>query len=259
MNSRSCRWLIVSALVITTSGAWAQQSAPPASDQTLTTGQLSETPKAAKCSLPPTFAQQSIAALEQQAASGDAAAQCGLGIMYAHGHGVPQDYTQAAAWYRKAAEQGVADAQDILGYLYCNGQGVPQDYAQAAAWYRKAAEQGVADAQDILGYLYCNGQGVPQDYAQAAAWWRKAAEQGDADAQYNLGGLYDAVGHGVPQDYAEAYFWLDLVAAGKLDAPDTEKGAKFRDESASHLAPADLSREQERARKWFEAHQSKPQ
>ena len=32
MNSRSCRWLIVSALVITASGALAQQSAPPASD-----------------------------------------------------------------------------------------------------------------------------------------------------------------------------------------------------------------------------------
>jgi hypothetical protein len=63
----------------------------------------------------------------------------------------------------------------------------------------------------------------------------------------------------VPQDYAEAYFWLDLVAAGKLDAPDTEKAADLRDKAASHLTPADLSREQERARKWFEAHRAKSQ
>jgi len=76
-------------------------------------------------------------------------------------------------------------------------------------------------------------------------------------AQYNLGIFY-YMGLGVPQDYAEAYFWLDLVAAGKLDVPDTEKGAKFRDEAASHLTPADLSLEQERARQWFEAHQAKP-
>lgn len=38
-----------------------------------------------------------------------------------------------------------------------------------------------------------------------------------------------------------------------------ELAAKSRDEAASHLTPADLSREQERARKWFEAHQAKPQ
>src|ERR1035441_8219558 len=111
MNSRSCRWLIVSALLITACGAWAQQSAPPASDQTLTTGQLSETPKAARCSSPPAFDQKSVAAFEQQAASGDAAAQCGLGYLYFSGHGAPQEYKQAVAWWRKAAEQGVAVAQ----------------------------------------------------------------------------------------------------------------------------------------------------
>jgi len=31
--------------------------------------------------------------------------------------------------------------------MYAIGQGVPRDYAQAAAWYRKAAEQGKALAQ----------------------------------------------------------------------------------------------------------------
>ncbi len=73
---------------------------------------------------------------------------------------------------------GHAEAQYLLGALYYNGQGVPQDYAQAAQWYRKAAGQDNADAQSILGFLYDNGQGVPQDYAQAAEWYRKAAEPG---------------------------------------------------------------------------------
>jgi hypothetical protein len=81
-------------------------------------------------------------------------------------------------------------------------------------------------------------------------------------AQYLLGDLYDK-GQGVPQDYAEAYFWY-AQAAGKL-APVlagtslTKGPAEHRDEAASHLTPADLSREQERARKWFEVHQAKPQ
>lgn len=90
MNSRSCRWLVW-ALLITASGAWAQHSASTASDQ------------------------KSVAVIERQAANGDAAAQCVLGVRYEQGKGVPQDYAQAAAWYRKAAEQGDATAQYYLG------------------------------------------------------------------------------------------------------------------------------------------------
>jgi len=55
---------------------------------------------------------------------------------------VPQDYAEAACWYRKAADQADADAQRNLAYVYYIGQGVPQDYAEAARWYRKAADQG---------------------------------------------------------------------------------------------------------------------
>jgi TPR repeat protein len=47
-------------------------------------------------------------------------------------------------------DQGHADAQNNLGTCYYNGQGVPQDYAQAAGWYRKAADQGFALAQRKL-------------------------------------------------------------------------------------------------------------
>ncbi|HME56748.1 MAG TPA: tetratricopeptide repeat protein, partial [Terracidiphilus sp.] len=115
------------------------------------------------------------------------------------------------------------------------------------------ADQGNALAQSILGHLYSDGEGVPQDFTQAVFWYRKAAEQGDDFAQFHLGYLYDK-GRSVPQDYAEAYFWLDLAAAGTSG----EIAAGERDEVASHMTPADLSREQERARKWFEAHQAKP-
>jgi hypothetical protein len=123
---------------------------------------------------------------------------------------------------------------------------------------REAVEQGDPNAQAALGSLYVTGFGAPQDYAQAAAWYRKAAEQGDAWAQCNLGLLY-GVGWGVPKDYAEACFWFDLAVTGERDASRREQAAKFRDELASHLTPADLSRVQQRARKWFEAHPAKPQ
>ena len=41
------------------------------------------------------------------------------------------------------------------------GKGVPQDYAEAAKWYRLAADQGFAKAQNSLGAQYATGEGVP--------------------------------------------------------------------------------------------------
>jgi hypothetical protein len=101
--------------------------------------------------------------------------------------------------------------------MYDNGRGVPQDYAQAVAWYRKAAEQGDADAQNNLGLRYDKGQGVPQDYAQAVAWFRKAAEQGNALAQNNLGAMYVG-GQGVPRLKVVAYALYNLSAAADASA-----------------------------------------
>jgi TPR repeat protein len=87
--------------------------------------------------------------------------------MYAQGHGVPQDYTEALKWFHLAANQGNANAQYMLGYLYEYGRGVPQsntfaevaeDVTEAIKWYRLAAKQGYQDAQAALRRL---GEAVP--------------------------------------------------------------------------------------------------
>jgi TPR repeat protein len=92
--------------------------------------------------------------------------------------GVAAESAANIAKWRKAAEQGDAKAQFNLGILYAKGQGVPQDYKRAAQWYRKAAEQGYANAQYRLGMMYAEGQGVPQDYVQAFKWIDLTASQG---------------------------------------------------------------------------------
>ena len=46
--------------------------------------------------------------------------------------------------------------QKNLGTMYYNGQGVPQDYAQAAYWYRKAADQG--DAAPNTSWASCTSK-----------------------------------------------------------------------------------------------------
>ena len=70
------------------------------------------------------------------------------------------DYATALHEWQPLAELGNAAAQYNLGLLYANGQGVPQDYIHAWQWYEQAAAQGDASAQYNLGLLYANGQGV---------------------------------------------------------------------------------------------------
>ena len=62
---------------------------------------------------------------------------------------------------RARADHGDAEAQVIIGVLYAKGQGVAQDYAEALRWFRKAADQGLAEAQFNLGFMYDKGRGLP--------------------------------------------------------------------------------------------------
>jgi TPR repeat protein len=151
-----------------------------------------------------------------------------------------------------------AETQFHLGTLYETGKGVPQDYAQAVLWYRKAAEQNLAIAQYRLGVLYANGVGVPLDKAQSAEWFQKAAEQGYVYAQEMLGSDY-LTGEGVQRDYSEAYFWFDIACASRAREVVAGERATQRDAAAVYLTPADLSREQERARQWLADHPAGPQ
>jgi uncharacterized protein len=117
---------------------------------------------------------------------GHAGAQFNLGVLYARGRGVAQDFSQAARWYRLAAEHGHALAQCNLGVLYEDGLGVLQNDEEASHWYRLSAEHGNAGGQNNLGRIYEEGRGVPRDFREAVIWYQKAAAQGNTQAQGNL-------------------------------------------------------------------------
>jgi hypothetical protein len=91
------------------------------------------------------------------------------------GDGLPQDYAEAARWFRLAAEQGNSWAQCNLGTLYAEGHGVPKAWREAVKWWRLAADQGHVTSQFNLGNWYSN-QG--RDLKTAAEYYRQAAEQG---------------------------------------------------------------------------------
>jgi TPR repeat protein len=81
------------------------------------------------------------------------------------------------------AQQGDPQAQVFVGYLYETGQGVPQNYSKAALWYRKAAEQGNTIAQIQLGNMYRLGKGISQSYVMAYLWFDVSARGGNANAK----------------------------------------------------------------------------
>ena len=138
------------------------------------------------------------------------------------------NYPVALNEFKSLAAKGNADAQVNLGFLYARGHGLPQDYKEAASWYRKAAEQAQVDAQFNLGSLYYDGLGVKRDFIQAAAWYLKAAELGQIDAQYNLGLMY-ATGQGVTASLVQAYQWLSIAAAlGDKEAEESKKLAEAK-------------------------------
>jgi TPR repeat protein len=95
-----------------------------------------------------------------------------------------QDFAAAARWYLKAAQQQHPLAQFNLGLLYAHGQGVPRDDAQALEWIRRSAHQGNAEAQFNLGmrrYRMAIQTRLPEgaeSRIEAYLWLRLAAAQG---------------------------------------------------------------------------------
>ena len=92
-----------------------------------------------------------------------------------------KDYATALSEWRPLAERGDATTQYTLGLLYANGHGVPQDLVQARQWFEQAAAQGYARAQVYLGLMHVTGQGVPKDFIQAHKWYNLAAAIGDKE------------------------------------------------------------------------------
>ena len=159
-------------------------------------------------------------------------AEYNLGLMFAHGYGVPQDSAKAAGWYRKAAEQGVVEAQFNLGLLYAQGEGVPKDLDTARKWFQKAAEKGDPRAAQVLANLYSDAavaENSPEHGeagSEAKKWYEKAAAAGIPSAQFELGVIYD-LGRGVPSNFAEAEKWYRQAAEKGYGPALTNIGVLF--------------------------------
>ena len=134
--------------------------------------------------------------------------------------GVKENKAEAIVWYTVAAEQDDMDGQLNLGLAYANGQGVEQNYTKAFYWFEKAAQHhGCAYAHNNLGVCYLNGDGTLKDSYKAFYWFEKAAKY-VPEAKYLLGVLYFR-GEGCVMDKKQAAYWIE--AAYKNDYEGAKK------------------------------------
>jgi TPR repeat protein len=106
---------------------------------------------------------QTVRLIQMAAVDGDAIAQDRLGIMYAKGIGVPQNFVKAEKWFIKAANQRYPDALFNLSVLYRVGpNGVEPDEHKSNSFRAQADAAGYAQARCELLDLLKLADGRPE-------------------------------------------------------------------------------------------------
>ena len=75
------------------------------------------------------------------------------GMRTAATHRLGLSYSEAEKWYSLAANQGLVEAQYNLGLMYASGAGIPQNYPVAYFWWAVAEGFGNKRAAEKLGIL----------------------------------------------------------------------------------------------------------
>ena len=155
-----------------------------------------------------------------------------------HEQGIQKDSDNG---HKNENQTGTESAEDWyrLGMSYANGSGVDQNYSMAVEYWRKAAELGHSGAQCRLGFAYAHGQGVVQDNAEALIWYRKAAAQGDALARKEMDDLLRHTQRVHEKQFADTKSGgIHSAGTGSQAVRQSEAGARY---SGSHAPSRDSS------------------
>lgn len=101
-------------------------------------------------------------------------AQTYIGLMYYKGLGIAQSSTTAKQWWEKAAASGHAAAQGLLGMLFLSEDDGLYDQEKGIASLSDAAELGFEPAEIALAKLYLVGTKVKRDLPRAYFLLRSA-------------------------------------------------------------------------------------
>jgi len=177
-----------------------------------------------------------------------AEAQMSLGTMYELGVDLPQNYANAAKWYRKAVSDGNPAAHVALANLLFRGKGVRKNDTEGFHLCETAAKHDFGPGLLCDAYAKENGMGTEQNIQEAIKNYTKAAEFHQVPAAQALSRIY-AEGKEVPQDFVNAYTWL-LVAEG-FGFPDNEKMASL----STRMNRNQIAKASRHANDWLNKHQ----
>ncbi len=125
-----------------------------------------------------------LADLKKTAVQGNTAAQYAIGLRFASGDGVEQDYHEALEWFLKAADGGNIRAASKIASCFWAGKGAEQDYSKAYFWGLLAQAAG-----DETGHV------IVINSAPHLSDHQRLAEQREADEwlrAHHLGSAYRA-------------------------------------------------------------------
>lgn len=129
-----------------------------------------------------------------------------LGKMFLRGEGVEQSFEKAQIWFNRGIKSGDAGSQYGLGLMYLHGLGLPQDSAKAIKYLKASADQDYPSALVSMGALHLD-QGNAEDIAVANKYFELASRYGHIESYYFLAEMIDqALGRDRNCILASAYY-----------------------------------------------------
>lgn len=165
----------------------------------------------------------SIERFRKRASQGDPEGCYRIGLVFARGKAVSQDFVAASQWFHQAANVGHSGAQTSIAWMCELGMGVERNEQLAIEWYLRAARQNHPVALFNLAVMVADGRGTPKDDRQAVEYLVLAANAGVPDAFFSLGKMVLA-GRGITRDYEHAIEYFRRAIELKHGAAARELG-----------------------------------
>ncbi len=155
-----------------------------------------------------------------QLAEKDSEAQCKLGLCYAEGNGVQQNFEKAFLCFKQAHERGNRNASFHLALCYIRGQGVGRDTKMAVPLLNTVinSEIPIPRAFHQLAICYHIGQGIKRDVQKAKTYEFRAFElfnhpdyDEDATLLFFRGNCFE-IGFGTQRNEQQAFLCYQKAA-----------------------------------------------
>ena len=163
-----------------------------------------------------------------------------IAAMYEKGDDLPQSYSEAVKWSRKAAENGGPPVRVKLARLLIK----TQEFDEARRLCEEAAKKNYPPGAHCVGLIYDRGLGVTQNPVEAVKWFNRAAEMGYAVAMLRLGEMYWK-GSGVRMDKISAYAFIYLAATTDIPEASQERASLEKE-----MGSKDVEKARKKAIEW---------